>query len=216
MKRDTPPRAMRGSGVHCCGIALERANFVDRAGASPGNCPLQGCPGYGVSRRPGANRFRRDFLGWLLSVLECGRVGDGCASLIGCTRSWSLARRLIGFMRCWSVLGRLNCRAQCRRVFQSQESCWRFALLGGSARVERVQRAEAGFKRSSCRASSSVDFSCDSLSLPLVLSLHRHVSSVLMLHCLRIHTHIIHLHACTRNSLARSLPAWFCMLHDLF
>ena len=28
---------------------------------SPGDCPLQGCPGSRVSRRPGANRFRRDF-----------------------------------------------------------------------------------------------------------------------------------------------------------
>ena len=61
VKRDTPPGAMCGGGVHCCGSALERANFVDRAGASPGDCPLQGCFGYGVSRRPGANSFRRDF-----------------------------------------------------------------------------------------------------------------------------------------------------------
>ena len=36
MKRDTPPGAMRGGGVHC-GFALERANFADRAGASPGD-----------------------------------------------------------------------------------------------------------------------------------------------------------------------------------
>ena len=55
VKRDTPPGAMRGGGVHCCGFALERANLADRAGASPGDCPLQGCPGFGVSRRPGAN-----------------------------------------------------------------------------------------------------------------------------------------------------------------
>ena len=60
VKRDTPPGAMCGGGVHCRGSALERANF-DRAGASPGDCPLQGCPGSGVSRQPGANRFRRDF-----------------------------------------------------------------------------------------------------------------------------------------------------------
>ena len=59
VKRDTPPGAMCGGGVHCRVSALERANF-DRSGASPGDCPLQGCPGYGVSRRPGANRFRRD------------------------------------------------------------------------------------------------------------------------------------------------------------
>ena len=42
--------------------------------------------------------------------------------------------------------------------------------VGRSARVERVQRAEAGFKRSSCRASSSVDSSCDSLSATRVES----------------------------------------------
>ena len=53
VKRDTPPGG-RG-GVHCCGFALERANFADRAGASPEDCPLQGCPGSGGSRRPGAN-----------------------------------------------------------------------------------------------------------------------------------------------------------------
>ena len=44
-------------------------------------------------------------LGLLLS--ETGRVGDGSASLIGCTRSSSVVRRLIGVMRCWSALGRL-------------------------------------------------------------------------------------------------------------
>ena len=51
-------------------------------------------------------------------------------------------------------------------------------------------------------------------SLPLVLSLHRHVSSVLTLHCLKIHTHIIHLHACTTIHLGA--PCMACMLHDLF
>ena len=60
VKRDTPPGAMCGGSVHCRGSALERANF-DRAGASAGDCPLQGCPGSRVSRQPGANRFRRDF-----------------------------------------------------------------------------------------------------------------------------------------------------------
>ena len=74
MKRDTPPGAMREGGVHCCGFALERANFADRAGASPGDCPLQGCPRFGVSRRPGANRYCRDLevapLG--LGVCPCG------------------------------------------------------------------------------------------------------------------------------------------------
>ena len=103
VKRDTPPGGMCGGGVPCRVSALERADF-DRAGASPGDCPLQGCPGSRVSLRPGANRVRRDF-GWLLSVLESGRVGDGSASLIGCTRSSSVVRRLIGIMRCWSVLG---------------------------------------------------------------------------------------------------------------
>ena len=41
---------------------------------------------------------------------------------------------------------------------------------GRSVRVEGVQRAEAGFKRSSCRASSGVDSSCDSLSATRVES----------------------------------------------
>ena len=47
VKRDTPPGAKRGGCVHSCGLALERANFVDHDGASPGVCPLQGCPGFG-------------------------------------------------------------------------------------------------------------------------------------------------------------------------
>ena len=55
VKRDTPPGAKRGGCVHSCGLALERANFVDHDGASPGVCLLQGCPGFGVPRRPGAN-----------------------------------------------------------------------------------------------------------------------------------------------------------------
>ena len=51
--------------------------------------------------------------------------------------------------------------------------------VGRSARVERVHRAEAGFKRSSCEASSSVNSSCKSLCATRVES-----PSVLMLHCL--------------------------------
>ena len=51
---------MREGGVHCCVFALERANFADRADASLGDSPLQGCPESGVSRRPQANRFCRD------------------------------------------------------------------------------------------------------------------------------------------------------------
>ena len=39
-------------------------------------------------------------------------MGHWCASLIGCTRSWSVLERLI-------------CRTQCRRILQSQGSCWR-------------------------------------------------------------------------------------------
>ena len=53
--RDTPPGAKRGGCVHSCGLALERANFVAHDGASLGVCPLQGCPGFGVSLLPGAN-----------------------------------------------------------------------------------------------------------------------------------------------------------------
>ena len=108
---------------HSGGFAPERAQSAVQDGAFLGVRPLQGCPGFGVSRRrPGAA-----ILGLLLSVLGCGRVGDRCASLIGCTRSWSLVRRLIGFMRCWSVLGRLICRSQCWKVslvFQRQGICW--------------------------------------------------------------------------------------------
>ena len=74
VKRDTPPGAMREGGVHCCSSALERANFADRAGASPGDCPLQGCPRFGISRRPGANRCCRDLEVAPLSfgVCPCG------------------------------------------------------------------------------------------------------------------------------------------------
>ena len=74
MKRDTPPGAMREGGVHCCSSALDGANFADCAGASLGDCPLQGCTRFGVSRRPGANRYCRDIevapLG--LGVCPCG------------------------------------------------------------------------------------------------------------------------------------------------
>ena len=48
VKRDTPPGAMREGDVHCCSSALELANFADCAGASPGDCPLQGCPRFGA------------------------------------------------------------------------------------------------------------------------------------------------------------------------
>ena len=71
VKRDTPPGAMRQGGVHCCGFALERANFADRADASSGDCPFQGCPGSGVSRRAGANRFCRELEVAPLSLGVC-------------------------------------------------------------------------------------------------------------------------------------------------
>ena len=55
VKRDTSPGC-----VHSCGFALERAHFADHDGSSLGVCFLQGYPGFGVSRRPGANRCCRD------------------------------------------------------------------------------------------------------------------------------------------------------------
>ena len=197
VKRDTPPGAIRGGGVHCCSSALERANFADRTGASPGDCPLQGCLGYGVSRRPGADRFRRD-LGVAphsFGLRPCGRLVRESDRLHA--KLWRLVRR---------------CRAQCRRVFQSQESCWRFALLGGLRALKEFNALR--------RVSSVVLVESHPVmlllvipSLPLVLSLHRHVSSVLMLHCMRIYTRIIHMRACTRIHLR--VPCMVCMMHVL-
>ena len=68
--------------------------------------------------------------------------------------------------------------------------------VGRCARVERVQRAEVG---STCRTCRGCDIQfCPFVIrfLPLVLNLHRHVSSASMLHCTMIHTHIIHMLAC--------------------
>ena len=133
VKRDTLPGAQRVVFIVVV-LLLNEPNLLVRDGASFVVCLLQGCPGLGFLA---ADQELIDFAGILvlfLSFLGSARVGDRCASPIGCTRSWSLVRRLIGFMRCWRVLGRPICRSQCWRVSlvnQSQESCWRFALLGG-------------------------------------------------------------------------------------
>ena len=79
--------------------------------------------------------------------------------------------------------------------------------VGRPARVERVQRAETGFKSSSCRASSSVDSACDSLFATRVESPSSRVQRVDA-------AHIIHLRACTTIHLRA--PCMVCMLHDLF
>ena len=73
-----------------------------------------------------------------------------------------------------------------------------------SARVERVQRAEAGFKSSSCRASSSVHSSCDSLSATRVESPSSRVQRVnaALLEISHSHNSPARMH---ENSLARSL-----------
>ena len=120
MKRDTPPGAMRGGGVHYCGIALERANFVDRAGASPGNCPLQDCPGYGVSRRPGASRFRRDF--WVaplsFGVRPGGRMvgeSDRFHAMLECAGETDLPSTVSEFFKVRKVAGGSLCWAVCAR-----------------------------------------------------------------------------------------------------
>ena len=165
MKRDTPPGAQRGGCVHSCGSALERANFVDRASASPGDCPLQGCLGYGVSRRPGANRFRRDFGMAPLSfgLWPCGRQVRESDRLHAKLEFGAEADRIHAMLECagetdlpLTVLESVTGISKPGKLLEVRS-------VGRSARVERVQRAEAGFKRSSCRASSSVDSSCDSL-----------------------------------------------------
>ena len=74
VKRDTPPGACEG-GVHCCSSALERANFADCAGASPGDCPLQGCPRFGVAGQELIDVAA--ILRLLLSVL-----GSACGPLV--------------------------------------------------------------------------------------------------------------------------------------
>ena len=164
VKRDTPPGAMCGGGVHCRGSALERANFVDRAGASPGDCPLQGCPGSRVSRWPGANRFRRDFG---MAPLRFGERLGG--------RRVRESDRLHAKFELGAETDRLHAMLECagetdlpNTVSESFLKLLEVRSVGRSVRVERVQRAEAGFKNSSCRASSSVV--CDSLSATRVES----------------------------------------------
>ena len=74
VKRDTPPGAMREGGVHCCSSALERANVADRAGASPGDCPLQGCPRFlGFLPHVVSDNFSK-----LGKLLEAGRPPPLC------------------------------------------------------------------------------------------------------------------------------------------
>ena len=70
--------------------------------------------------------------------------------------------------------------------------------VGRSARVERVQFAEAGFKRSFYGASSSVDSSC--------LSLHRDVRVQRVNAALHENSH-----SCTRIHLC--VPCMVCMIH---
>ena len=67
----------------------------------------------------------------LPSVLGSARVGHWYASLIGCTRSWS-------------VLERLMCRTLCRRIFQSQGSCWRLSAPPPPRCVPPVRTAGGG------------------------------------------------------------------------
>ena len=126
-------------------------------------------------------------LGWLLSVLESGRVGDGCASLIGCTRSSCAGETELPNTVSESFLKLLEVRS-----------------VGRSVRVEGVQRAESGFKNSSCRASSSVV--CDSLSATRVESPSSRVQ--------RVNAALLEMHACTTIHLRA--PCIFCMLHALF
>ena len=62
MKRDN---ALLEQRARLCSLLLvlllnEPILLTDHVGASPGDCPLQGCPGFGVSRRPGANPRCRD------------------------------------------------------------------------------------------------------------------------------------------------------------
>ena len=106
---------------------------------------------------------------------------------------------------------RLICRSQCWRVslvFQTGKLL-EVRSVGWSARVERVQRAEAGFKRSSCRASPSVDSSCESLSATRVESPSSRVQRVNAAVHENSHSHNSHARM-HENSLARSMHG----LHD--
>ena len=132
VKRDTPPGAMRGGGVHCCGFALERANFADRAGASPGDCPLQGCPGSGVSRRPGANLRCCDLEVAPISFGFCpgGPLVRESARLhakLECAGE-DLQHVVRIILRAWEVAGGRVPPCVCRRVSGVEdEFCERFA-----------------------------------------------------------------------------------------
>ena len=173
------------------------------------DCPLQGCTGYGVSRRPGANRFRRDF--WVpplsFGVRPGGRLVRESDRLHAKLEFGAEADRFRAMLEC---AGETDLPST---VSESFSKLLEVRSVGRSARVERGQRAEAGFKSSSCRASSSVDSSCDSLSATRVESPSSRVQRVNAA-LLEIHIHIIHLHACTKIHLRA--PCMVCMLHDLF
>ena len=107
--------------------------------------------------------------GWLLSVLECGRVGDLRESdrLHTKLEFGAKADRFHAMLEC---AGETDLPSTVSESFSKPGKLLEVRSLGRSARVERVQRAKAGFKSSSCRASSSVDSSCDSLSATRVES----------------------------------------------
>ena len=168
-------------------------------------------PWFGVSRRrPGANRFLRD-LG--VAPLSFG--------LRPCGQQVRESDRLRAKLEFGAEADRIHAMLECAEetdlpitVLESVTGSKPGKLLevrsvGRSARVERVQRAEAVFKRSSCRASSGVDSSCDSLSATRVESPSSRVQRVnVALHeNSQLHNSHARMH---ENSLARSLHC----LHD--
>ena len=214
MKRDTPPGAQRGGCVHSSGFALERAQSVVQDGASPDVRPLQGCPWFGVSRRrQGANRFLRD-LG--VAPLSFG--------LRPCGQQVREFDRLHAKLEFGAEAGRIHTMLESAgetdlpiTVLESVTGISKPGKLlevhsvGRSARVERVQRAEAGFKRSSCRASSGVDSSCDSLSATRVESPSSRVQRVDV--ALHENSHLHNSHAREWTRIHWRVPCIVCMMH---
>ena len=189
-----------------------RAQIADTDSASLGVRPLRGCPRFGVSRRrPGANRFRRD-LGVAppsFGFRPCGRRVRESDRLHAKSEFGAEADRIHAMLDCAGETDRPPTVLESITGATKPGKLLEVRSVGRSARVERVQRAEAGFKRSSCKASPRVDSSCDSLCATRVESPSSRVQRVnaALLEDSRSRNSHARMH---ENSLARSLHG----LHD--